>query len=49
MITQFRDSYSIMKLVGRAMMGLFDCCTNQFKVFSRFLAIAEVDFWCIHA
>ena len=26
---------------------LFDRCTDQFEIFSRFLAKAEVDFWCI--
>ena len=31
------------------MTRLFDRYTNQFKVFSHFLAIAEVDFWCIYA
>ena len=36
------DSYSLMKLVGHPMTGLFDRCTDQFKVFPRFLAMAEV-------
>ena len=31
------------------MTELFDRCTYQFEVFTRFLAMAEVDFWCIHA
>ena len=31
------------------MTWLFDRCTDQFKIFSSFLAKAEVDFWCIHA
>ena len=31
------------------MTGLFDRCTYQFEVFSRFLAMAEVDFGCLHA
>ena len=26
--------------------GLFDRCTDKFEVSSRFLAMAEVDFWC---
>ena len=29
------------------MTWLFDRCTDQFKIFSRFLAKAEVDFCCI--
>ena len=31
------------------MIGLFNHWTDQFKVFSSFLAMSEVDFWCIHA
>ena len=30
------------------MTGLFNHWTDQFKVFSCFLAMSEVDFWCIH-
>ena len=36
-----------MKLVGHPITGLFDCCTNQFEVFSRFFTMAEFDCWCI--
>ena len=43
------DSYSMMKLVGYPMTWLFDRCTDQFEIFPRFLAKAEVDIWCIHA
>ena len=43
------DSYSMIKLVGHPMTWLFDLCTDQFEIFSRFLAKAEVDFWCIQA
>ena len=45
----FCDSYSMVKLVGHPMTWLFDLCTDQFEIFSRFLAKAEVDFWCIQA
>ena len=31
------------------MTWLFDRCTDQFEIFSRFLVKAEVDFWRIHA
>ena len=31
------------------MTGHFDRCTDHFEVFSLFLAMAEVDFWYIHA
>ena len=31
------------------MTGLFDRCIYQFEVFSSFLAMAEVDFCCLHA
>ena len=41
------DSYSMMKLVGHPMTRLFDRCTDQFKIFSRFLGKGEVDFCCI--
>ena len=30
------------------MTGLFSHWTDQFKVFSCFLAMSEVDFWCIY-
>jgi len=40
------DSYSMIKFVGYPMTWLFDLCTDQFEIFSRFLAKAEVDFWC---
>ena len=30
------------------MTGLFNHWTDQFKVFSCFLAMSEVDFWCIY-
>ena len=43
------DGYSMMKLVGHPMTLLFDRCTDQFEIFSGYLAKAEVDFWCIHA
>ena len=43
------DSYSMMKLVGHPMTWLVDRCIDQFEIFSRFLAEAEVDFWCLHA
>ena len=43
------DSWSMMKLVEHPITGLFNHCTDQFEVFSRFLVMAEVDFWCIHA
>ena len=39
----------MMKLVGHPMTWLFDRCTDQFEIFSRFLVKAEVDFWRIHA
>ena len=38
-----------MKLIGHPMTWLFDRCTDQFEIFTRFLAKAEVDVWCIHA
>ena len=38
-----------MKLVGFPITGLSDSCTDQFEVFLRFLAMAEVDFCCIYA
>ena len=38
----------MMKLVGHQMPGLFYYCTDQFEVFWRFHAMAEVDCWCIH-
>ena len=38
-----------MKLVGHPMTWLFDRWTDQFEIFTRFLAKAEVDVWCIHA
>ena len=41
--------YSTMKLVGHPMTRLFDHCTDQFDVFLRFLAMTEVDFWCLHS
>ena len=28
---------------------LFNLCTDQFEIFSRFLVKAEVHFWCIQA
>ena len=31
------------------MTWLFDLCADQFEIFSRFLAEAEVGFWCIYA
>ena len=31
------------------MTWLFNPCTDQFEIFSRFLAKAEVHFWCIQA
>ena len=31
------------------MTGLFNRSTDQFKVFSCFLPMSKVDFWCIHA
>ena len=31
------------------MIVLFDRCTDKFEVFLRFLAVAEVDFYCVHA
>ena len=37
-----------MKLIGHPITWLFDRFTNQFEI-SRFLAKAEVDFWCVHA
>ena len=37
----------MMKLVGHPITWLFDRCTDQFDI-SRFLAKAEVDFWCIY-
>ena len=37
------DSQSMMKLVVYPMTRFFDHCTDQFKVFSRFLAMAKVD------
>ena len=43
------DSWSMMKLVEHPITGLFNHCTDQFEVLSRFLMMAEVDFWCIHA
>ena len=43
------NSCSMMKLVGHLMIWLFHRCTDQFEIFSRFLAKAEVDFWCIRA
>ena len=36
------DTYSMMKLIWHPMTGLLDRCTDRFKVFSRFLAMAEV-------
>ena len=43
-------SYSIIKLVGHPITWLFNICTrDQFEIFSRFLAKAEVHFWCIQA
>ena len=38
-----------MELLLHPMTELFDRCTDKFEVFSRFLAMAEVDFWFIHA
>ena len=38
-----------MKLVGHLMTWLFHRCTDQFEIFSRFLAKVELDFWCIRA
>ena len=38
-----------MKLVGHPMTELFDHCTDQFDVFLHFLAMTEVDFWCLHS
>ena len=38
-----------MELLFHLMTGLFDRYTDKFEVFSRLLAMAEVDFWCIHA
>ena len=38
----------MMKLVGHPITWLFDRCTYQFDI-SRFLAKAEVDFWCIYS
>ena len=43
------NSYSMMKLVGHLMTWLFHRCTDQFEIFSRFLAKVELDFWCIRA
>ena len=40
---------TITVLLLHLMIGLFDRCTDKFKVFSHFLAMAEVDFLCIHA
>ena len=48
MNTQFL-TVTLMKLVGHLMTWLFDRCTDQFDIFSRFLAMDEVDFWYIHA
>ena len=31
------------------MTGLFNSYTDQFKVFSCFLPMSKVDFWCIHS
>ena len=39
----------MVKLVEHPMTRHFDLCTGQFKIFSRFLAKVEVDFWCIQA
>ena len=48
MIRQFlTELYSMMKLVGNPMAELFDSCADHFEVFARFLAMVEVDFWCI--
>ena len=50
MVNDYTRSYtSMMKLVGLPITGLFDSCTDQFEVFLRFLAMAEVDFCCIYA
>ena len=32
----------------QTMTGLFDRCNDKFEIL-RFLAIAEVDCWCVHA
>ena len=48
MNTKIPDGYSMMKLVGHPITWLFDRYTDQFAI-SRFLAKAEIDFWCIHA
>ena len=43
------DIWSMMKLVEHLITGFLNHCTDQFEVFSHFLVMAEVDFWCIHA
>ena len=36
-----------MELLLHPMTGLFDRWTDNIEVFSRYLAMAELDFWCI--
>ena len=40
--------YNGIGVASMAMTGFFDRGTDKFDVSSRFLAMAEVDFWCSH-
>ena len=44
----FDGLLSMIKLAGYPITGFFDRRTDQFQVFSRFLAMAEVEFWFIY-
>ena len=47
-MTSFDGLLSMIKLAGYPITGFFDHRTDQFQVFSRFLAMAEVEFWFIY-